>query len=104
LKIFIFENNAYTWCFISALNPHSMQMSEDENEKRHRNLVDKIKAMKWRFCEGNGIPAGDNWKPEKSVLILDISMNEAIELGKDFQQNAIVFGRLNQAPELVFFH
>ena len=102
LNVFLFDNNSFTWAFISASNPFSSMLSEKENSQRHESLTQKAKSKKWRFCEGFGIPSDESWKAEKSLLILDISKKEAIGLGKEYDQNAIVFGRLNQTPELVF--
>ena len=102
LNIFLFDNNSYSWAFVSASNPYSTVISEEENEFRHNDLMENVKSMNLRFCEGLGIPGDKDWKAEKSLLILDISRKDAIELGKKHNQNAIVFGMLNQAPELVF--
>ncbi len=102
LDVFLFDNNSFSWAFISASNPYSTILSDDENEMRHLDLIRRIKSMNMRSCEGLGIPSDEKWKAEKSLLILDIGKKEAIEIGKEYHQNAIVFGRLNQAPELVF--
>ncbi len=102
LNLFLFDNNSFFWTFISASNPYSTVLSDDENELLYNDLIENVKTMKLRYCEGLGIPSDDQWKAEKSLLILDISKKEAIELGKKYNQNAIIFGKLNQAPELVF--
>jgi hypothetical protein len=102
LNIFLFDNNCFFWAFVSAYNPYSSILSDDENELLHKELIEKVKSMKLRYCEGAGIPSDESWKAEKSLLILDISKKDAIALGKEYKQNAIVFGKLNQAPELVF--
>jgi len=102
LDVFLFDNNAFFWAFVSASNPFSSMLSDNENELLHNNLIEKVKSKKLRFCEGLGVPSDESWKAEKSLLILDISKKDAIELGKYFHQNAIVFGKLSQVPELVF--
>ena len=102
LHVFLFDNNSIFWSFISACNPYSTILSDEENELRHQALIEKANAMNLRFQEGLGVPSDENWKAEKSLLILDISKEDAVKLAKEFDQNAIVFGRLNQAPELVF--
>lgn len=102
LNVFLFDNNSFFWAFVSACNPYSSILSDGENELLHSELIEKVKSMKLRYCEGAGIPSDESWKAEKSLLILDISKKEAIELGKKYKQNAIVVGKLNQAPELVF--
>jgi hypothetical protein len=40
------------------------------------------------------------WTPEPSWLILGITRPKAIAIGQKFEQNAIVYGELNQAAEL----
>ena len=102
LEEFLIDNNVFSWAFISAWNPFSKPLSSSENEIRHEKLKDFTKNKQWVFAEGFGVPQNQNWEAEKSLLILDISRVEAIDLGKKFKQNAIVFGRLNKAPELIF--
>ncbi|MFT5165252.1 MAG: hypothetical protein ACI8P3_000476 [Saprospiraceae bacterium] len=100
LSIFLFDNNAYTWAFVSASNPFSIKISSEENQQRHQSLLDFTKNSGLRFLEGEGKHPDSDWS-EKSLLILDISKREAIKLARDFEQNAIVFGYFNRAAELV---
>ncbi len=102
LEEFLIDNNAFSWSFISAWNPFSQPLSTSENESRHLKLVEFAKMKQWVFAEGFGVPPNEDWEAEKSLFLLDISRNEAIDLGKMFDQNAIVFGRLGKAPELIF--
>ena len=100
LDEFLMDNNAFSWAFVSAWNPFSKVLSDTENDARHTKLLQWLQQESFDFCEGQG--AGDNWTPEKSVLILDISLEKAIELGRHFEQNALVFGMVNQVAELVW--
>lgn len=102
LEEFLIDNNVFSWAFISAWNPFSQPLSPSENENRHSKLVDFAKKKHWVFAEGFGVPQNEDWQAEKSLLLLDISRIEAINLGKRFDQNAIVIGRLGKAPELIF--
>lgn len=102
LKEFLIDNNVFSWAFISAFNPYSQPLTDQENEQRHAELIDFVNEKQWVFAEGLGVPQSNDWVPEKSLFLLDISKNEAIHLGKKFNQNAIVFGHLGQAPELLF--
>ena len=100
LSVFLFDNNAYTWAFVSASNPFSIKIAEDENQKRHQDLIDFVNNSGLRYLEGEGKGLNSDWS-EKSLLILDISKKDAIKLAQNFEQNALVFGYFNQAPELV---
>jgi uncharacterized protein DUF3293 len=100
LSVFLFDNNAFTWAFVSACNPFSIKIEDNENQKRHQVLIEFTKNREYRFLEGQGKHPNSDWS-ERSLLILDISKKDAIQLAKDFQQNAIVFGYFNRAPELI---
>lgn len=90
------------WVFITACNPRSERVSASENEARQTELVRVIRERGWNFFEGMGIPADSKWQPEASVLVLGISRDEALEIGKHFGQNAIVVGQRGGAAELVY--
>lgn len=100
LTVFLFDNNAFTWAFVSASNPFSIAITEAENQKRHQSLVDFVANSGLRYLEGEGKSEQGDWA-EKSLFILDISKREAIKLAQNFEQNAIVFGYFNQNPSLV---
>jgi len=102
LEEFLIDNNVFSWAFISAWNPFSQLLSPSKNEKRHTLLMDFAKNKQWVFAEGFGVPRNKDWAAEQSLFILDISKIEAIDLGKQFDQNAIVVGRLGKGPELIF--
>ncbi len=100
LTVFLFDNNAFTWAFVSASNPFSIKIEAKENQKRHSALVNFVKNSGLRFIEGEGKSKDSTWS-EKSLFILDISKKEAIILAQNFEQNAIVFGYFDRAPDLV---
>ncbi len=61
----------------------------------------KNKLTGYICFEGEGRGSDDKWKPELSLLILGISKENAIKLGKEFEQNAIVYGAKGELPELL---
>ena len=101
LEEFLIDNNEYSFAFVSAYNPYSQPLSEMENKARHLQLITWLKAKGFRYKTGYGIPDDSSWFPEKSVLILGISKKKAKELGNELEQNAVIFGILGKAPELV---
>lgn len=88
------------WAFISAWNPGSEPLSVSENETRHLALCDDLKSFQHVY-EGRGVPDNDDWAPEASLLVLNISRSEAVKIGHRYGQNAIVAGRLGDVAELV---
>ncbi len=99
LDAFLERMNHKEWAFITAYNPFSKVLSDRENEERHHLLRKQIE--KYTFFEGEGVGIDPSWKPERSFLILGISETDAVKLGEDFQQNAIVVGRRKGQARLV---
>ncbi len=102
LDVFLMDNNAYDWAFITAWNPHSRILDQVENEARHHALMQNLIEARYTFCEGFGESLDGTWPAEKSLLVLDIPRIDAMRLGRRYEQNAILYGRLNQAAELIW--
>ncbi|MDQ6757501.1 MAG: DUF3293 domain-containing protein [Bacteroidota bacterium] len=95
----LMENHVISWAFITAYNPTSKVFSYDDNVLRHQELIEKTKTYK--CFEGEGRGRDPKWKPERSLLILGITNDEAIVIGNYFQQNAIVVGEFKKTAELL---
>jgi hypothetical protein len=93
------KHNANSYAFITAHNPKSVVLSEEENNIRHNQLKQCIKD--YLYWEGEGIGSDPAWKPEKSLLILAITKADAMKIGTKFEQNAIIYGRINEQAELL---
>ena len=90
-----------TWAFITAENPYSKKLSDVENQLRFKQLMEVIRKMDLDFLNGLGVPSDSSWTPEKSLLVLGLSKEEALSLGKQFDQQAIVFGEYGGEAELI---
>lgn len=102
LDVVLARHAVEDWAFITACNPRSNPSTSTENDARSAALRREIEAGEWRFYEGEGIPAGDDWMPEASFLVLGIPRERAIDLARRFEQHAIVAGRQGGAAELVY--
>jgi hypothetical protein len=54
--------------------------------------------------EGQGVGEDPSWAPELSLFIIGISKEEALFIGNKFEQNAIVYGVIDSAPELLILN
>ncbi len=86
-----------SWAFVSAENPGSRQSGD--NAERHGRLVERLKGFE--CYSGLGIPDEGDWPPEKSLLVSGISEQEAIKIGREFGQNAILCGDRSTPARLV---
>jgi len=100
LNEMLIDNNAFSWAFITACNPRSLRLSANENQKRHLQLQQQLDTLAFSYCEGLGIGNGSDWAPEISWFIMGIGRKRAIEIGKEWEQNAIVIGQLGGVPQL----
>ncbi len=90
-----------TCLFITAHNPYGQALNESVNLKRNIDLATELedKALKYYPAEGKH-PTGD-WPGEASYLVLGLSIEESCELGKKYEQNAIIWCDSDCVPQLV---
>lgn len=99
LDALLAEHGVDEWSFITAYNPYSKILDKEQNLQRHQTLVQLTADFKTLL--GHGVGEDPAWEPELGLLILGISKEEAIILGKHFEQNAIVYGSLHSVPVLL---
>src|SRR5262245_46336962 len=80
-----------TWAYVTAFNPGSIPLSHEENEQRNQRLAREVESRGYTAFPGEGIGDDGQWPPERSLLILGIIRDDAIDLGREFGQRAIVF-------------
>ena len=101
LDSLLIEDDATEWAFVTAHNPGSMKPDAAANASRHRRLQELVTNDEYKFFPGKGVGTDPNWPPEESILIIGITRDEAICLGRSFGQNAIVVGHRGEPAELI---
>ena len=99
LQQFLMENHFTTWCFITAWNPFSNTLSLVDNIARNIELEKDLSAYQVFSAEGKD--ALGIWPPEISFFVGNITKEQAVLLGKKYEQNAIVFGEVQKNADLV---
>ena len=89
---------ATTRAYVTAWNPGSQLLSRSENDLRQRSLKDELERRGFEIAEGRGEPADATWEPEASVLIFGIDEADAVALGVEHGQGAIVVGERGGGP------
>src|SRR5690606_16469491 len=87
--------------FITAWNPRSEAPEGDSNEARQARLERALRDRGLDFLNGIGQHPSNEWEGEPSFLVLGLACKEACALGRDFEQNAILFADEDAVPELV---
>ena len=97
-RILLASFNVSTAAFITAWNPGSRRLTDEENEDRQAELLTEIEQRRLNYLVGVG--EGKDWQ-EYSYLVLGVSREDATALGRQFEQNAYVFLEIDGVPELV---
>ena len=87
--------------FLTAFNPLGTKRSDTENVQAHAQLVTVLTDLGLEFIEGSGSEEGTHWPAEKSLFALGLSREGAILIGRQFDQDAIVWVGDSAVPELV---
>jgi hypothetical protein len=93
------QHGVDSWAYITAWNPYSQEMTDEENAQRHKELQAMTSA--YQTFEGEGVGEDPAWTPERSLLILGVPVEEAIRIGKYFEQNAIVLGKESAPADIL---
>lgn len=101
LEALLKRHGARRWAFITAWNPGSEPQSSGDNARRQRELRRIVDAGNYSALSGEGVGEDPGWQPEESLLILDIEEREAVRLGQEFGQLAIVAGQLGSPSRLI---
>ena len=89
------------WAYITAFNPGSVRLSDDQNDARQRELEDAVRQVGHPMFPGEGIGEDGAWPPERSILVLGMEREAAVQLGRRFDQRAIVCGEVGSVAALV---
>ncbi len=87
--------------FLTAFNPFSQPLDEQENDRRHEVLIQELKLRSLPVLEGYGSHPDNGWPPEASVLVAGLSLEASKSLGARLEQNAIVWSAADAVPQLI---
>ena len=90
------------WAIVTPCNPGSRRLSAEENAHLLKQLMEIVEGLGLAFAGClNRDPSGQ-WPDEPGILLCDPPPGFAEELGRHFRQNAILAGKLGEAPQLVW--
>lgn len=87
--------------FLSAWNPFGVEKSRTENDARQALLAGELRDSGLRAIAGFGSDPAGCWSGEASVLVLGLDRAQACELGRRYQQNAILWAGADAIPRLL---
>jgi hypothetical protein len=87
--------------FLTAYNPRGSQQADAENDRSHAQLAARLGQLGLEAIEGSGSEEGSNWPAERSYFALGLTLEAARQIGKEFDQDAIVWVGADAVPELI---
>ena len=88
--------------FITAHNPYSERASDADNAAANEALQQQLSALNSPALAANGKASVGDWPAEPGFFVCGLSQAQALALGQQFRQYAIVWCSLDRAPELLF--
>jgi hypothetical protein len=86
---------------ISAYNPYSQLVSDEENQAAHESLRNCLSHHYYPVIESLNIDPANLWPAEKSFFVPGLDLNTARALGRQFNQNAMVWIGNDAIPRLI---
>ncbi len=83
--------NGRRFSVLTAANPFSQSFSDLENATRNQNLKLEIEKLGFEHDWSAGEQADQSWR-EEGFVIFDAPLAVILELGRKFEQNAILHG------------
>ena len=88
------------YAVITAWNPASVLFPTEENRQQNERLGSDLRDVSSCILPGVNLGTDGSWPEEESFFAFGISAGQAIFLGRKYRQNAIVWWRRHQTPEL----
>jgi hypothetical protein len=90
-----------SFAFLSAANPGSAALPDDENRRRHARLVASVAASGRPALAGESYDGSSGGWREASLLVAGIERAAAVALAREFGQVALLYGAIGGPVELV---
>ncbi|MBI5812604.1 MAG: DUF3293 domain-containing protein [Meiothermus silvanus] len=79
------------FAIITAYNPQSKLLPKEENLRRHRQLEREIQTLGLAYTPSLSTSPEGTWA-EEGFAVFAIGLEEALALGRKFEQQAVVWG------------
>ena len=96
----LLERGVHAYVLLTTYNPGSTPLPPAVNEARHRTLLRLLEGRGMHWIPASGSDPENDWPEEHGVCLLDAPATDARELGRLYEQHAIVEGFRDGAPVL----
>jgi hypothetical protein len=101
LRQFYALYDAESVTFVTAYNPQGCSNDPADNLRRHDRLRAQLQRRRVTYFEGAGAHPSNGWPPEPSFLVFGLDFDESSALGRQYEQDAIVWAGIDCKVRLV---
>lgn len=101
LSMLMRELNTHCALYITACNPHSQVQQRETNLIASNQLYTLLSTHSCYIFAGQSLDLTNHWPAEPSFLALGIDLAISKSLGRQFDQNAIVWAEADAIPRLI---
>jgi hypothetical protein len=80
-----------TFSLMTAANPRSEPFSDADNDARNLEMQAVMESKGWSLEPSEGVSPAGEWR-EPGFLIWDAPLEKVLQVGRNFGQNAVVYG------------
>ena len=99
---FLHDSGILSWAVITSDNPFSKPLSVEKNNERRKNLEIELLENGYKLLPALGRDPEGQLDPEYGYFIHNLSLKDALKIGKDYGQNAILFGEETAKSKIVW--
>ena len=96
------EKGVRYYVILTAYNPRSSSLPPAVNQARHQTLLQLLDARNMDYLAASGADPQNEWEEEIGVCLLNPAPEEAYEIGRLYQQHAVVEGYRGEDPKLIW--
>ncbi|MET1116894.1 MAG: DUF3293 domain-containing protein [Comamonas sp.] len=85
-------------CVITAWNPYSQPLADSENQARQDTLEAQLRQAGRKWIRATGAHPDNAWPPEIGCFVEGMGIDAAIEWGRAWEQNAVIWCGADAIP------
>ena len=102
LSAWLADNEVDAWAVLTAWNPGSEKLSEQENVARQSQLEVRLLELGYEPFAGENLADAGDWPAEDTCFVGGMAAGEALAMAAGFGQAAIVVGGGDGTPKLMW--
>lgn len=102
LRCWLENSGVREFAVLTACNPGSRRLTAGDNAERQARLEIALLEAGYEPYAGENLSGADDWPVEEACFVAGLPLADALALAGRFGQNAILYGRADGAPAVIW--